>query len=168
MNSTIYSTPFGSYQVKHIAYATYIREIPEEYRKNERSHSFRIVTRTGSIYYSFTNEESAKKAHGALTAKLQSYSPDLFRSGGSILDTSKVVSFSSVLTLKKPQGNKTHAFWVTVDTENSNENKLWFSFTSEENAEKARRALFAKVNMANSFGTTVHDELVQEESLECV
>jgi hypothetical protein len=158
MNSAVYSSAETSFQVAHIMYAGSVYQIPEDKRKNESTHSFKILTCVGPSFFYFKGEDTAKNARGALGAKIRELKRAAFCHGHEIIDPASVVSFSQAFALKNPQGDLTHAFTVTLATLDGAENKVWLKYKSEENAQKGRKALFAAMHAA-------HPSIERAESL---
>ena len=73
-------------------------------------------------------------------------------------DPKSVVSFSRVFPLKAPQGEYTHVFTADVASIDGTHNRVWLRYTSEDNAEKGRKALFAAIHRANEVGTEKKEE----------
>lgn len=149
MKSAIYTTASAAFQVSHILYAGSIQELPEERRKDGNTHSFKIITTSGTSYLYFKSEETAKNARAALGAKLRDVKPNTYTYCYDIIDPKAVVSFSPVFPLKTPQGSCTHVFTVTLAANQAKEEKVWLKYKSEDNAKKGRIALFAAISAAN-------------------
>lgn len=146
MNSAIFRTATESYQVSHIVYAGSVGEIPEERRKSDNTHSFKITTTASPVFCYYRNEDAAKNARGKLGAMLNTVKPHVFKHGYEIIDTRSVVAISTVFALRNPQGDLTHTFYVTLETRDPDKNKVWLKYKSEENAKKGRNALFASIH----------------------
>lgn len=154
MNTVIFSTSFDSYNIMHIIYAGAVQEIPQEKRKNDMSHFFRILTRQGVSFCYFKGSESAKKARILLETMLESAKPNqLFRSGFELIDVESVVSYGRIIKLKNSEDGKTHAFTVILDTVSERNNQICFSFKTEESAKKARAVLWSI--MENLYGSKI-------------
>jgi hypothetical protein len=125
-----------------------VEEVPVEIRKGERTHSFKIVTTVGSSFCYYKSEETARKAHGALYGMLKSANPNIYPHRMELLDAARVVSIGDVVALKNPKGDLTHALIVSVETTDPRNAKVWLKYKSEDNARKARRALYAVVSAA--------------------
>jgi hypothetical protein len=145
MKNTIFNTTTGSYPVSHIVYASSVWEIPEDRRKGDRTHAFKIVTTVEAAYCKFRSFDAAVNSRTALGAMIASANPHAFRHANEIIDAQRVVSISNVIKLKTPQGEYTHAVILGVDTHDSRNGKLWLKYKSEETAKKGRRLLFAVV-----------------------
>ena len=145
MKSAVFSTTNESYHISNIAFAGPISSIPEEKRKGECTHSFRMVTSQGTVYCRYRSEETAKNARGALGAMMSHIKGHLFRSGYVSIDPSKVVSFGSVVSFKNRVNDKTHGFTVQLSSIHEKSAKVWLSYDSEEQAQTARKGLYASI-----------------------
>lgn len=146
MPSTVFSTSSESFPVAHIIYAGYIIEIPTEKRKNNQTHFFKILTTTGPSYCYFNSFETAKKTRNLLGLMMCQIKPSVFKSGNDIIDASRIVSFTKVLALKRPENGFTHALLLTLDTISTEKSaQVWLHYKSEESAHNARKALFATI-----------------------
>jgi hypothetical protein len=156
MNSAVFSTGNESYQVSQILHIGPVTEIPEKIRKdNGATHSFKLVTPQSGVYCYYRSEEAAMNARRALGAMVRATKPSLFGCGHYLVDPAGVISFSNVVALKNPStGGRTHAFVVTIDTTDERHRKVWLRYTSEDNAKKARRAMFAAVHEAGRLAST--------------
>ena len=148
MNSLVFSTNYEAYNVEKVVYVGPILEIPEDRRKNGYTHYFKIITSVGPEYCQYDSQENARKARGALAMKIDQCKKTLFKHGLEVIDPKKVVAFSSVFALKTPQGEKTHAFTVIVETSDDKSAKVWLTYKSQDFAEKGRKALYAVVHAA--------------------
>lgn len=160
MNSTIFSTPLESFPVAHIIFCGYISEIPQEKRKSDQTHSFKIITSTGPVYCYYDGFENARKAKGVLEAMMAETKPALFRSSNETIDAARIVSFSKVITLKKPESSFTHAIIVTLETTAPEKlAQVWMHYKSEEAGRNARKALYATILSLykQDSGTVVQD-----------
>jgi hypothetical protein len=171
MKSAIFSTATESYQVSQIAYAGPVTEIPQERRKGDSTHSFRLVTSAGAARCYFRSPESARKARGALTAMMSDLKPNAFKHGNELIDPRMIVSFGTVVELKLRDGEEmTHAFPVTVATREERGTRLWLRYRSEDNARKGRKAMYAILHAANGLASPVEEpaegEAVKEEASE--
>lgn len=156
MNTAIFSTTFDSYNIMHIIYAGAVQEIPQEKRKNDMSHFFRILTRQGSAFCYFKGGESARKARILLETMMESAKPNqLFRSGSELIDVESVISYGRIIKLRNSENGKTHAFTVILNTVSERNNQLCFSFKSEESAKKARAVLWSI--METLYGSIHHN-----------
>ncbi|MBD3239124.1 MAG: hypothetical protein GF331_00955 [Chitinivibrionales bacterium] len=149
MQSNIFSAAGEAYHVNHIIHASGVWEVPEEKRKNDRTHAFKLVTTVGSTYCYYKDDEAARKARAALSAMLAAAKPSVFRHRSDVLDPRHIVSIGNVVALKNPQGELTHAVIVTLATSDVRNNKVWLKYKSEETATKGRRILYAVVAKAN-------------------
>lgn len=149
MSSTIFSNAFDSYNVEHIIFAGAVQEIPEEMRKNESTHSFRIITRLGPVYCYFKGVDAARKARGMLETMMDSKKPHIFRCGPETLDAASVISYGRVVKLKNNEDGKTHAFTVTLNSANEKCNQVWLTYKTEESAKKARAVLWSIIESSN-------------------
>lgn len=166
MNSTIFSTPFESYPVAHITYCGYISEIPQDKRKNEETHFFKIITSSGPTYCYYNGIENAKKFKGILDAMMSETKPAIFKSMNETIDASRVVSFSKVLTLKNPENGFTHAIVATLETAAPEKlAQVWMHYKSEDAARNARKALYAIILSLYKKGT---ESTVQNEEMAAV
>jgi hypothetical protein len=151
MKSAVFSNGSDTYQVANIIYAGPVSEVPQEKRKGESSHSFRMITTQGTVYCYYKSKESAKNSVGALKAMMESLKENVFKSGADWFDTKKVVSFGHVIKLKNTKDSQTHAFLVIIDTADKNHNQIWLTYKSEDHAEKARKALYAAIHSVNKI-----------------
>ncbi len=148
MSTVIFAAGFQSYNVSQIIYAGQVVEIPEERRKSENTHSFKVITTIGSSFCYFRSSDAAWKARGALGAMLDTLKPNLFRYRREVIDPRAVVTFGKVFELKTPVNDFTHAFVVNLRTADADHGKVWLRFKSEESAGKAIRALYASIHAA--------------------
>lgn len=152
MKSAVFSTTLEAYQVSNIIYAGPVKEIPEEHQKtHSATHEFKIITTLGPVYCKYKDQESATRARGALGAMMDTLKSNLYRTGRECLDPHKVVSFGRVVQLKNTTDGMTHAFVVSLETTQDKNNQIWFTYRSEDNAVKARKALFASIQSANNM-----------------
>lgn len=166
MNSTIFSTPFESFPVAHITYCGYITEIPIDKRKNDQTHSFKIITSSRPVYCYYNGFENARKAKFALEAMMSETKPAIFKSGNETIDASRIVSFSKVLTLKKPENGFTHALLATIETTAPEKlAQIWMQYKSEDAARNARKALYAIILSLYKQGS---ESPVQDEEMTAV
>jgi hypothetical protein len=147
--SAIFSTPAECYQVSNVMYAGEISEIPQDKRKGESTHFFRMFTTLGPVYCYYKSEDSAKKARSALGAMMGSLKQELFKSNGNLLDTRKVISYGKVYKLKDTSDGKSHAFPVRLESVKEKNSQIWLTFKSEDEALKTRKALFASIQSIN-------------------
>jgi hypothetical protein len=166
MSVSVFNTATESYQVSKIAYAGPIGEIPEDRRKYDNTHSFKIVTSLGAGFCYFKDQEKARSAQNALRAMLNAEGRRMFHHGYQVIDPEKIVSFSNVLTLKTSRDECTHAVVVTVETSDQNNQKIWLRYKSEENARKGRKALYASILSRNDTGDSSHAEETGETQQE--
>jgi len=168
MSSAIFSTSFDSYNVEHIIYAGGIQEIPEEMRKNDSTHSFRIITRLGPVYCYYKGIEAARKARGMLDSMLDSKKQHIFRSGSEIIDAESIISYGRVVKLKNNEDGKTHAFTVTLNCANEKCNQIWLTYKTEESAKKARAILWSMIESSNgTLPQYSQDEKTESSVAEC-
>ncbi len=168
MNNAIFSTPSESYPVSHIIYAGFITEIPVEKRKTDQTHFFKIITSTGPFYCYYGNLDTAKKARNDLGSMMSEIKPAVFKSGNEIVDVSKIVSFTKVLALKKPENSYTHAILIVPETVSLERSaQIWLHYKSEENARNARKALFAAILSLYQKDSSVPDKEMDMETAEC-
>lgn len=151
MKSAIFSTPTQSYQVANIVYAGSVGEIPENYRKNDSTHSFKLITTLGAAFCYYNNLDTARNARDSLWSLMEMVKPNLFKSGYEALDPRSVVSFGRVFKLKTLQGDHTHAFVITMTTNSEQDTEVWLTYKSEDHAEKARKALYAAIHTVNNM-----------------
>jgi hypothetical protein len=149
LHTPIFNSAGESYQVANVSYVGPVREIPEEKRRGESTHSFRMYTPLGTVYCNYKSDETAKKSRSALAAMMGGCKPSLYKHGFELIDTQKIVSFSSVLQLKNAQNGHTHAIVVNVESGNTDNSQVWLRYRSEENAVKGRKALYAAIHAAN-------------------
>jgi uncharacterized protein YggL (DUF469 family) len=165
MNTVIFSTAFDSYNIMHIIYAGAVQEIPQEKRKNDISHFFRILTRQGVAFCYFKGGESARKARVILETMMESAKPNkLFRSGSELIDVESVISYGRIVKLKNSEDGKTHAFTVILNTVSERNNQVSFSFKSEESAKKARAVLWSI--MESLYGGKVNHSSEEKNDME--
>lgn len=150
MSTTVFSTSFESYNVSHIIYAGAVQEIPEQLRKNDMTHSFRIITKQDSSFCYFKDIEAARKARAILESMMDSIKPRIFRSAGEVIDADEVISYGRIVKLKNSDDGKTHAFVVSLNTANEKYNQQWLAYKTEESAKKARAILWSIIESANS------------------
>jgi hypothetical protein len=148
MSTVIFAAGNRSYNISQVVYAGPVLPIPEDLSKSECTHSFKLITACGASYCYFKSEEAATNARRALGAMLLAKKPYLFKRGSELLDPRAVVSFSHVIELKKPIDDSTHAFVISLRTADTDHGKAWMRFTSEEDARKAMRGLYASLHAA--------------------
>jgi len=168
MNNIIFSTSSESFPVPHIIYAGYITEIPADKRKTDQTHFFKIITSAGPSYCYYGSLDAARKARNNLGAMMSEIKPAIFKSGNEIIDVSKIVSFTKVLTLKKPENDFTHAIMImpeTVSLERSAQ--IWLHYKSEEAAKNARKALYAAILSIYQKNSSLSDKEMDIETAEC-
>lgn len=165
MNSAIFRTATESYQVSQIAYVGPVGEIPEDRRKGESTHSFKVITSVNPVYCYYKSLDSAKNARGAVGAMFNEVKPYSFKHGYEIIDTKRVVSVSNVFALKKVQDDLTHAFCVILDSRNEKNNRIWLRYKSEDNAKKGRNALFASIHSVNNTTPAAEEEPAEGEAV---
>jgi len=153
MKSGVFTSGGESYQASQIVYVGPVEEIPEEHRRFERTHSFRIVTTVGYSRCSYKSAEAARNAHGALYGILKTANPSVFSHGTELLDANRVVCFGGVVALKNPQGEHTHAVIATMETADPRGCKVWLKYKSEDKAKRGRRLLQSLVGGRESTGT---------------
>jgi len=154
MRSAIFTSGNQAYQVSKIIFAGSVHTIPEERRRNDCTHSFKLITVNGATFSYYKNEEAARKSRNMLGAMLDSLKPDAFKHGSEFLDPLHVVSFGSVVQFKKAQGEYTHGFAITVDTIQEKNQEVWFTYKSDDHAQKGRKALWAIIYSANGISRT--------------
>jgi hypothetical protein len=157
MKNTIFNTSAGSFPVSHIVYASGVWEIPEDKRRSDRTHGFKIVTSTESASCYFRSFDAAVSARNALGAMIAHANPHAFRHGHEVVDARRIVSIGDTVKLKTPQGESTHAVILGLDTHDERSGKLWLKFKSEEAARKVRRMLFAVVAATHDNGTEARE-----------
>jgi hypothetical protein len=154
MSSAIFTCGNDAYQVSKIIYAGPVTEIPEDRRRNGSTHSFKIVTGLGAVFSYHKNEEMARKSRGALATMLDTLKPKAFKHGyNEFVDPKGIVSFSNIVQFKQPIEQYTHGFVVTVETAAEKNREIWFRYSSEDHAQKGRKALWAAVHGANGMST---------------
>ena len=151
MGSAIFTNGNEAYQVEKIIYAGPVAKIPEDRRRNETTHSFKIITSLGAVFSYYRDEDSARKSRTILGAMLDELKPSAFKHGVEFVDSSRIVSFSKVVQFKKPIGDFTHGFVITVDTAQEKSQEIWFRYKSEDHAQKGRKALWASIHAANGM-----------------
>ncbi len=149
MQSSIFNAAGEAYHVNHIIHASGVWEVPEEKRRSDRTHAFKLVTTVGSAFCYFKDQDAARKSRAALGAMLAAAKPSVFRHRNDVIDPKHIVSIGGVVTLKNPQGELTHAVILTLATSDIRNNKVWLKYKSEETATKGRRVLYAVVAKAN-------------------
>jgi hypothetical protein len=155
MSSAIFTCGNDAYQVSKIIYAGPVSTIPEDRRRNGSTHSFKIITGLGAVFSYYKNEEMARKSRGALAAMLETLKPKAFKHGfDEFVDPRGIVSFSNVVQFKQPIEQYTHGFVVTVETAAEKNREIWFRYTSEDHAQKGRKALWAAVHGVNGMSNT--------------
>lgn len=168
MGTVTFNTLQDSFNVEHIIYAGSVQEIPEQLKKNDMTHSFKIITRSGSVYCYYKDIETARKARTILGDIMDSIKPCLFRSGNDIVDIKSIISYSRIVKLKNNENGKTHAFTVTIDTVNEKSNTIWFAYKSEENAKKARAVLWSMIESSHKkLSSILPDEKPETTVAEC-
>lgn len=149
MGSAVFSNGSNAYQVSKILYAGSVSEIPESRRQNENTHSFKITTGLGTVFFYYKDEETARKSRGMLGGMLDAARPNAFKHGFEYLDPLAVVAFSGVLQFKKPVGPYTHGFVVRMDTVDEKSREVWLRYKSDDHAQKGRKALWASLHNVN-------------------
>ncbi|HLV31478.1 MAG TPA: hypothetical protein VKY57_07920 [Chitinispirillaceae bacterium] len=149
MKSAVFSNGSDTYQVANVIYAGPVSEIPQEKRKGDSTHSFRMITTQGEVYCNYKSIESAKNSVGALKAMMESLKENVFKTGTESIDTKRIVSFGRVVKLENTENGKTHAFLVNIDTTDEKHNQIWLTYKSEDHADKARKALYAAIHSVN-------------------
>ena len=151
MGLAIFANGNQAYQVAKIIYAGPVHQIPEDRRRNGSTHSFKIITGLGSVFSYYKNEETARKARGALAGMLDILKPASFKHGYEFIDPAHVVSFTSVVQFKKPVDQYTHGFVISVETAQAKSQEIWLRYKSEGNAQKGRKALWATVHSVHGL-----------------
>ena len=152
MRSAIFTSGNQAYQVSNIIYAGPVHAIPEDRRRNDCTHSFKIVTVVGATFSYYKNEESARKSRNMLGAMLDELKPDAFKHGYDFIDPLHIISFGNVVQFKKAQGEYTHGFAIMVDTVQEKSQELWIRYKSDDYAQKGRKAMWAIIHNALGFG----------------
>lgn len=98
---------------------------------------------------------------------METLKPSLFHSSGDLIDLTKVISFSRVITLKNSDDGHTHAFLVTVDGAPGKDGQIWLTYKSEEGAKNARRAFYGMIQAANGLSTSESEQPVESAVAEC-
>jgi hypothetical protein len=163
----IFSTSGESYQISHIIFVGAVHEIPQDKKKSDNTHSFRLVTSQGSAFCYFKSIETARKARFVLESMIESVKSNLFKNCGETLDIAGVVSFGRIVQLKNVEHDMTHAFIVTINSVNEKYNQLWFRYKSEETARHARNALWAKIESINRIPLPETSEKAETVVAEC-
>lgn len=130
-------------QVNHILYAGPVYEIPAASRKNDNTHSIKIVTRAGAVWCNFNNVDAANKARAALAVMMDQVKKVVFKSQGEVLDPREIISNSNICEIKSSTEKSSFGFVVTINCMDEKHRKHWFVYSSSETAEKARKALYA-------------------------
>jgi hypothetical protein len=154
MRSAIFTSGSQAYQVSKIIYAGYVHAIPEDRRRNDSTHSFKIVTANGAAFSYYKNEEAARKSRNMLGAMLDELKPVAFKHAGEFIDPAHIVSFGGVFQFKKAQGEYTHGFQITIATVQEKNQEIWLRYKSDDHAQKGRKALWAAVHNANGMFKT--------------
>ncbi len=141
--NVLFTTLNETIQVNHILYAGPVYDIPEANRKNNHTHSIKIITRTGAIWSYFDNADAANKARGALAVMMDQVKKVVFKSHGEAVDPREIISNSHICEIKSSTGKPSFGFVVTINCMDEKHRKLWFVYSSTETAEKARKALYA-------------------------
>jgi hypothetical protein len=147
--NVLFSTHNETIQISQIIYAGPVSEIPEENRKFESTHAFKIITRTGVVWCNYNDAETASKVRGALAVMMDQVKKVLYKSHGEVVDPTGIISFSNVCEFKSSTDKNRFGFVISIDCTDEAHRKLWFRYTSAENAEKGRKALFACLMEAN-------------------
>lgn len=166
MRSAIFTSGNQAYQVSNVVYAGPVHAIPEDRRRNDCTHSFKIVTTLGATFSYYKNEESARKSRNMLGAMLDSLKPNAYKHGAEFIDPLHIVSFGSVVQFKKAQGEYTHGFAIIVDTVQEKSQELWLRYKSDDYTQKARKALWAVIHTALGMAKTAESSaaVVQPEA----
>jgi hypothetical protein len=124
-------------------YAGPVYEIPVANRKNNHTHSIKIITRAGAAWCYFDNADAATKARAALAVMMDQVKKVVFKSQGEVVDPKEIISYSNICEIKSTTGKSSFGFVVTIDCMEEKHCKLWFVYNSTETAEKARKSLYA-------------------------
>jgi hypothetical protein len=154
MRSAIFTSGNQAYQVSKIIYAGPVHAVPETNRRNECTHSFKIVTTQGATFSYYKNEESARKSRNMLGAMLDTLKPDAYKHGYDFIDPLHIVSFSNVVQFKKPLGEFTHGFAIMIDTVQEKSRELWLRYKAEDTAQRGRKSLWAAIHNALGMSKT--------------
>jgi hypothetical protein len=130
-------------QINQILYAGPVYEIPVANRKNDHTHSIKIITRAGAVWCFFNNADVANKARAALAVMMDQVKKVVFKSQGEVVDPKDIISYSHVCEIKSSSGKSSFGFVVNIDCLDEKHRKLWFVYSSSETAEKARKSLYA-------------------------
>lgn len=149
--NVLFSTHNETIQISQIIYAGPVGEIPEENRKYDSTHAFKIITHTGAVWCNFKDIETASKARGILAVMMDQVKKVLFKSHGEVVDPKDIISFSSVCEIKSATDKNRFGFVISIDCIDETHRKLWFLYSSTENAEKGRKALFACLMESNGL-----------------
>ncbi|NLW33450.1 MAG: hypothetical protein GXY77_18540 [Fibrobacter sp.] len=166
MKSAVFSNGSDTYQVANVIYAGPVSEIPQEKRKGDSTHSFRMITTQGVVYCYYKSIESAKNSVGALKAMMESLKVNIFKTGAEWIDINRIVSFGRVIKLKNTENGQTHAFLVNIDTTDEKHNQIWLTYKSEDHAEKARKALYAAIHSVNKVQPKSEDNSENKELID--
>jgi hypothetical protein len=159
-------------QVNHIIYAGPVSETPVASRKNDLTHYFKIITRTGAIWCHFKNAEAANKARGTLAVMMDQVKKVLFKTLGEVVDPKEIISYSNVQEFKSSNENSDFGFVVNINCIDERYRKLWFVYSSNEYAEKGRKALYACMMESNGVNkepstVTAQPSEVKTDSVLC-
>jgi hypothetical protein len=151
-------------QVNQILYAGSVFEIPVANRKNDNTHSIKIITRAGAVWCNYNNAEIANKARAALAVMMDQVKKVVFKSQGEVVDPKEIISYSNVCEIKSSSGKSSYGFVITIDCLDDKHRKLWFVYSSTETAEKARKSLYAC--MMELYGISREPSRSTEQTIE--
>ena len=154
MRSAIFTNGNQAYQVSNIIFAGPVHAIPEDRRRNDCTHSFKMITSAAAVFSYYKNEEAARKSRNMLGAMLDALKPKAFKHGYDFIDPLHVVCFGNVVQFKKPMEEYTHGFVITVDTVQEKSQEIWLRYKSEDHAQKGRKALWATIHNALGISKT--------------
>jgi hypothetical protein len=169
MQSTIFSTASDSFPISHVIHAGPVTAYPQEKRKSDHTHYFRLTTVHGPAFCHFKNEEAARRARGLLGAMLGTMKPHLFRSKGDCIDVASIVSFGRPVKLKSDGEEERYGLPVNIAATSDKNKTIWLTFQTEDSAKNVRRALFASVmaHYSQPEKTITLPTVGPEDSLTC-
>jgi hypothetical protein len=165
MSSAIFTNGNNAYQVAKIIYAGSVSEIPEDRRRNDCTHSFKMITGLGTVFSYYKTEDNARKSRGLLAGMLDTVKPIAFKNGTEFVDPARIVSFGNVVEFKKAVGPYTHGFVVTLETAEEKSREIWLRYKSEDHAQKARKAMWGTVHGINGMSAPTEKPPVAEQTV---
>jgi hypothetical protein len=151
MSSVVFKAGNETFHVPQVIYAGPVGQIPKDHRRNGSTHLFKMVTSVGATNCCYDSEETARKARSYLGHLLEAVKPNVIRHCNEVVDPRSIISFGEVVKFKQPQNGHTHAVVITLNTTDEKSCKVFFTYKSEDNAEKGRKALYAIIHAANGM-----------------